>query len=213
MDLLLCAWGEVAAAACKAIQENDLLRLAEVDAALHHRFFNQLDAGDPESRHQFAVDLGDVTESAEARQIPEADAIRRYLTKWEHLGELASALGDDVKAEDAARDLLRSRQYGERLLEMVAAAGDSGIRSGDLARQLGISQSHLSNLLGEFDEAGIIDRRQFGKYVHVRLGLVGQLVAERGPRLVNPSPPRVTDDPSLWLETPAHRACYVRFGG
>lgn len=186
--------------------------MAEVDAALHHRFLNQLDAGDVESRHQFSLDLGDVTDSAEARQIPEADAIRRYLTKWEHLAELASALGDDVTAEDAARDLLRSRQHGERLLEIVAGAGDDGIRSGDLARQLGISQSQLSNLLGEFEEQSIIDRRQFGKYVHVRLGLVGQLLADRGPRLVKPRPPRVTDDPSLWRGTPANGACYVRFG-
>ncbi|MBL8177379.1 MAG: hypothetical protein JNK48_22070, partial [Bryobacterales bacterium] len=67
MDLLLSPWPDIAAAAANAIQANDIEALRAVDAAVHHRLFNQIDAGDPHTRHQFALDMGDLTESLPPR--------------------------------------------------------------------------------------------------------------------------------------------------
>lgn len=188
MDLLLSTWSEIAEAAAKALQSNDLDALQAVDAAVHHHLFAQLDAGDRNSRRQFVLDLGDLTESAPARAIPEPQGPALYLARWKHLAELANASADDVTAEEAARDFLKSRKHGDALLTCLAAAGPEGLRSGDLAQQLNLSDSHLANILSEFEDHDLIERRKAGKYVYVSVGLVGRLLQARKPMVISASP-------------------------
>jgi DNA-binding MarR family transcriptional regulator len=182
MDLLASSWDELVSAALSALAERNVQALAAVDGALHHRYFAQLDSpSDPESRQGFALDIGDVTESEPARAIAgaagEDDPVRRYLGRWQHLAELAEALSHDVTAEEAAREFLRSREHGDRLVRIVADAGAEGLKQGELAQSLGITPNHLSNLLREFEAHDLIERRKLGKHVYISLGLTGQLVA------------------------------------
>lgn len=95
--------------------------------------------------------------------------------------ELADLLGEAIRRRDRAAvpSILSSRQgHGRKVLERLASAGQPVLRS-EFRGQLGLSESHLSHLLRELEEADLIRRsRTQGREVVVELGPVGREVVE-----------------------------------
>jgi DNA-binding transcriptional ArsR family regulator len=97
---------------------------------------------------------------------------------WIALSEL---LGEAARRSDrAAVDaILRSNQgLGQRVLAMLAERGEPMPR-GEMRKQLDISESHLSHLLRDLDEADLVIRYRQGKEVVVDLGPVGREVVQK----------------------------------
>ncbi|MBI3681726.1 MAG: hypothetical protein HY235_15200 [Acidobacteria bacterium] len=181
MELLDRPWPEVASAAIRALKNNDLAALDRVDTAIRHLFLHEAGEGTEESRSAFILNLFEITSSREAKQVDEDVPARRFLTRWEHVAELTEAFRRDITAEEAARNLLRAREHGERLLQVVHSATPDGIRSTDLADELQLKTAYVSKLLREFEEYDLVERQRHGKNVWVTLGLVGRLLMERRP--------------------------------
>ncbi|MEK7409050.1 MAG: hypothetical protein AAB225_28640 [Acidobacteriota bacterium] len=184
--LLTTSWPELAAISSNALKNNDLEALRQLDAAFHHLFLNQVRRGNDASRTEFILGMIAVLESAEAREKPRATELQQLLNKWEHMNILTDAFRRDVDALERASQLIRSREHAGLLLTQVAASGQ-GIAREELGTRLGISSPHLSKLLRELEACDVIERHPAGRKVFVCLGLVGQLLVERGPGVPAPT--------------------------
>lgn len=98
---------------------------------------------------------------------------------WTALSDL---LSEAARRSDRAaiESILRSHKgLGQQLLEQLAAHGGPLLRS-EVRDRLGLSESHVSHLLRELDEADLIVRyRHEGKGVAIDLGGVGREIVER----------------------------------
>ena len=177
------SWDELKEKAREALEGKQAESLKGLDDALHMRFFNEVDHGDQKSRLAFQLGVLSLLETEEARAIPPPSEAQRVAGRWEHLDELMEVFRKPAVDLAEAGRFLKSREHGLRLLEIVAAAGSTGIASGELAERLGITRQQLSSSLADFEEMGIIERIKEGKRVFVSLGLRGQLLAgDREPR-------------------------------
>lgn len=98
---------------------------------------------------------------------------------WAALSDL---LGEAARRSDRASvdSILASlKGYGRTILEMLAERGAPVPRS-EILKRLDVSESHLSHILRDMDEADLIIRhRDQGKQIVVDLGAVGREVVER----------------------------------
>ena len=172
------SWEELNKVASDALTKRDAETLKGLDDALHFLFFNEAKNGNAESRLEFAAGLLAILESKEALAVPAAGAEQRSLMRWTHLSELMETLRKPVTDAADAERFLKSRDYGMRLLDIVARAGAAGIASGELAGQLGVAKQQLSSSLADFEEKGIIVRVKEGKNVFIVLGLRGEILAD-----------------------------------
>lgn len=133
-----------------------------------------------ESREQieteyFAVSkfLGSRTAAVVQKNQPEAFGAWTFLT---------DLLGEAAKRSDSAAVnsiLLDHQGHGKRVLEVLAEAGQAVSRSA-LRTTLNISESHLSHLLRELEEADLICRHRNGREISIELGSTGRVtVRER----------------------------------
>ena len=176
-QFLTLPWPKLAEHARSALSEGQEAAIRSLDLAFHHLFFHEITRGTPVSRGEYASEMAAVIESPEARKIPRPEAIPGILSRWDHLEFLAGSLSQDIDARAEARRIVESRDHGPRLLEVVAAAGGKGIRSGELAGELGISEQNLAALLRHFESHDIIERHREGRSVFVCLGGAGRLLA------------------------------------
>lgn len=116
--------------------------------------------------------------SAEGRELLEGSA--EVFGGLSALARLLAGAAD--RADPAAVDsILRNDEgRGQQVLELLARRGDPVPRK-KIKAELGLSESHLSHVLRELEEADLIVRYRQGrgKEVLVKLGLVGREVVER----------------------------------
>jgi DNA-binding transcriptional ArsR family regulator len=94
---------------------------------------------------------------------------------------LSALLGEAARRSDraAVESILRSHDgRGRAVLELLAERG-APVRRGELRERLGLSESHLSHVLRDLEEADLIERMQAGREVVIELGPVGRDVAQR----------------------------------
>ena len=99
---------------------------------------------------------------------------------WETLSDLLHEAGR--KSDVAAVDSILSSYAGmpRKILEMLAAVSDEQLSRSELRQQLKISESYLSHVLREMDEAALVYRdRAKRKGVVIRLGPTGRDVVMR----------------------------------
>lgn len=133
------------------------------------------------SRQQLAAEasaLYGFLESTEAAQLRATAPV--VAAQWQILAELvaAAARKSDEHALEAVFAGLEG--LGERLVELLVASGGSSSRA-RLRERLGLSESHLSHLLRDLEEADVIVRYRpnGGKEVYVALGPAGKSVASQ----------------------------------
>jgi DNA-binding MarR family transcriptional regulator len=98
---------------------------------------------------------------------------------WTALSDLLGEAGR--RSDRAAVDsiLASLKGYGRTILEMLAERGAPVPRS-EILKRLDVSESHLSHILRDMDEADLIIRyRDQGKQIVIDLGPVGREVVER----------------------------------
>lgn len=96
---------------------------------------------------------------------------------WTFLSDL---LGEAAKRSDSAAVnsiLLDHQGHGKRVLEVLAEAGQAVSRSA-LRTALNISESHLSHLLRELEEADLICRYRSGREISIELGSTGRAAVQ-----------------------------------
>jgi DNA-binding MarR family transcriptional regulator len=98
---------------------------------------------------------------------------------WAALSDL---LGEAARRSDRAAvdSILASlKGYGRTILEMLAERG-APVPRNEILKRLDVSESHLSHILRDMDEADLIIRyRDQGKQIVVDLGSVGREIVER----------------------------------
>jgi DNA-binding transcriptional ArsR family regulator len=93
---------------------------------------------------------------------------------------LAALLAEAARRSDrpAVESILRSHKgYGQTILEILAARGAPVSRS-EIRERLGLSESHLSHVLRDLDEADLIARVREGRDILLDLGPIGRDVVE-----------------------------------
>ncbi|MGH9349634.1 MAG: helix-turn-helix transcriptional regulator [Vicinamibacterales bacterium] len=113
---------------------------------------------------------------------PAGEEVRRrgpeLYAEWKALGALLAeaARRSDRPAADSI--LLSDSGRGRTVLELLAEREGAVPRS-VIRERLGLSESHLSHLLRDLEEADLIERIPAGREVRVALGRVGREVVER----------------------------------
>lgn len=156
---------------------------SDLRAILIYRALERLRSGTrAEMREEaIAVETFLASEAAAALSKEEAGA-------W---SAIAQVLIEAARRSDpeAVEMILRGHPlYGQRVLELLAANGDRPLPRTQLIEKLRISQSQLSHLLRDLEEADLIARtREGGREVMVSLGPVGREHVERNlfPNWVN----------------------------
>ena len=99
---------------------------------------------------------------------------------WETLSDLLHEAGR--KSDSAAIDSILTSYAGmpRQILEMLAGRNGEELSRSEVRQRLGISESYLSHILREMDEAGLVQRdRTKRKDVVIRLGAAGRDVIQR----------------------------------
>ncbi len=121
-----------------------------------------------------------------------------WRARWEQLIEL---LEDGQQLPSRAADLQAVAPSG-RAAEVLQALARLGgpVRRESLREAVGVSQAHLSNLLGKLERAGLVTRRKgVGREVWVLLAPRGREVLELLPeRKVPTSRPEAAEPMLLW---------------
>jgi DNA-binding MarR family transcriptional regulator len=96
---------------------------------------------------------------------------------WTTLGRLLAEAAEK-RDEGAIQTVLRSHKgKGRQVLEILARRGQPTPR-GEILRELGIEESHLSHLLYDLEQADLIRRSREGREVMVALDWAGRDVVE-----------------------------------
>lgn len=170
-------WAELIDLALKALKKGSIVALRALDSVFHQRFLHEGRAGNDSSRHEFALSMAEIVESAEAREKPRPSQVQQLLARWDHTAELIGAMKTDVDAVKRASELIRGRKHPCQIVVELAHR-PQGIKAGMLAKQLGISAQHFSKIARELQHFDIIERRRAGKHVYVSLGLIGQQLVD-----------------------------------
>lgn len=103
-----------------------------------------------------------------------------YFGRWAGIAELLSEAAQRVDAAAVSSILLAHKGYGQKILEILAAATTSLPRS-QIRKHLEISESHLSHILSDLDEASLIVRRRLdnSREVTIDLGPLGREIVDR----------------------------------
>lgn len=178
-DLYTASWKSLSEIAEKALRTVDLEVLRALDDVFHHLFFHEARRGDESTRSDFIAGILTILESEAMRKPLLSPEAQRLRTRWEHLDELMDAFRRAIDPVVEAERLVRSSKLGERLLQVVKAAGGAGVIGMDLAAGLHTSPQNLAKLLVRFERKDIIERHSAGRNVRICLGLVGELVHDR----------------------------------
>jgi DNA-binding transcriptional ArsR family regulator len=100
--------------------------------------------------------------------------LQRCVARFEYLMELAGERARMQTSEETLHQIVESRERGRELIEVLGSAPMQGMIASELATKLGISPANLSPLIRLFNIHGIIDKKQMGKNVFLRLTVQGQ---------------------------------------
>lgn len=156
---------------------------SDLRAILIYRTLERLRTGTRAEMHDESIAIETFLASEAGAGLPKEEA-----GAWSALSDvlLEAARRSDPEAVEM---ILRSHPlYGQRVLELLAENGDRALPRTQLIEKLRISQSQLSHLLRDLEEADLIARtRDGGREVMVSLGPVGREHVERHlfPRWVN----------------------------
>jgi DNA-binding MarR family transcriptional regulator len=94
---------------------------------------------------------------------------------------VSALLGEAARRSDRAaiESILRSHDgHGRAVLELLAERAEP-VRRADVRERLQLSESHMSHVLRDLEEADLIERRPSGREVALALGPVGREVVAR----------------------------------
>ena len=185
----------------KAIIPQDLTGLGDADFETEIRPLLEILAADPQPRPARRVravlldrTLTRLRAASRSEIADEAYALHRFLDS--EAGETLARTGPELfgglsaiarllsaaadRADPAAvESILRNHKgRGQQVLEVLAGRGEP-IPRAVLRRRLGMSESHLSHVLRELEEADLVVRYPSGKEVMVDLAATGREVVER----------------------------------
>src|SRR4051794_21515697 len=95
-----------------------------------------------------------------------------YFARLATIADMLTTAGQRTDVTFVGAVLASHRKYATVILEALAEAGDDGIPRRDLLTRLGVSESHLSHILGDLAKADIVvvTRNRGLKEVRVLLG-------------------------------------------
>ena len=113
---------------------------------------------------------------------PEGESVRQQHSdlhsRWTSLNDLLAEAGRRSDEPAVESILLSDKGRGRTVLDMLAASSDPLARSA-IRDRLGVSESNLSHLLRDLEEAELIERTAVGREVRVGLGPVGRELVGR----------------------------------
>lgn len=171
---------ELIAAAIASLTAQDADEINRIDTELHAAFYAALRSGDA-PREAFIDHMARITDAREVRPIArDASPALKALISWRQMMRVIQGVRAGMDPAKRARVFLDSRKGAEQMLELIAKAGPSGIRAGELEKALGWPKSNVSRTGSEMEDLGLVMRERVGQAVMYFLGLVGSAVHEGG---------------------------------
>lgn len=161
------------------IKKGETGNLHDIDIMLIDRYIDYLRYGMKDDLNSFLYAILSLVDSSAGDKLKESEDGKRYFYRWEHFEDLCTTAIENYDPVFTAR-LVSSRKHGRELIELLSAHRD-GIRHNSLAKMLGMTEQHLSKLLREFEEHGLVVRERKNKVSMIRLGFAGRAyMAEKG---------------------------------
>jgi hypothetical protein len=167
---------EFSALLYQAAAGQDVKLIEAVDALILYRTLERLRKSSRDEILQESLNLNEFLTSGEGKTFQS-----NYSEKHARWSALADLISQAARRSDAAaaHSILSSHPtYGKKLLEILAA-NHQPVPRVSLVRDLEISESQLSHLLRDLEEADIVVRFKQGREVMVDLGTVGTEIVER----------------------------------
>jgi DNA-binding transcriptional ArsR family regulator len=171
---------EIAALSSTELSTHFRQALAQQNVALALDLFTQVESrfqsysASKEGSQQFVDEFLALSGSGEVRTLHIDDRLEQCVARFEYLMELAGERARTQSSEETLHQIVESRERGRELIEVLGSAPMQGMIASELATKLGISPANLSPLIRLFNIHGIIDKKQMGKNVFLRLTVQGQ---------------------------------------
>jgi DNA-binding transcriptional ArsR family regulator len=171
---------EIAALSSTELSTHFRQALAQQNVALALDLFTQVESrfqsysASKEGSQQFVDEFLALDGSSEVRALHIDNRLQRCVARFEYLMELAGERARMQTSEETLHQIVESRERGRELIEVLGSAPMQGMIASELATKLGISPANLSPLIRLFNIHGIIDKKQMGKNVFLRLTAQGQ---------------------------------------
>jgi DNA-binding transcriptional ArsR family regulator len=171
---------EIAALSSTELSTHFRQALAQQNVALALDLFTQVESrfqsysASKEGSQQFVDEFLALDGSSEVRALHIDNRLQRCVARFEYLMELAGERARMQTSEETLHQIVESRERGRELIEVLGSAPMQGMIASELATKLGISPANLSPLIRLFNIHGIIDKKQMGKNVFLRLTVQGQ---------------------------------------
>jgi DNA-binding HxlR family transcriptional regulator len=170
---------ELLSMAADFIKKGENRNLRDIDIMLIDRYIDYLRYGMKDDLNSFLYAILSLVDSSTGEKLKESEDGKRYFYRWEHFEDLCTTAIENYDPVFTAR-LVSSRKHGRELIEILSAHRD-GIRHNSLSKMLGMTEQHLSKLLREFEEDGLVIRERKNKVSMIRLGFAGRAyMAEKG---------------------------------
>jgi DNA-binding MarR family transcriptional regulator len=161
----------------QALSRHDVALVLDIFTQVESRFQKYITS--KEGSQKFVDEFLALCGSAEVKGLHVENQLQQCITRLEYLLELAGELARAQTSEETLLQIVESRERGPELIEVLGHAPMQGMIASELAEKLGISQPNLSPLIRLFSVEGIIDKRQIGKNVFLRLTGQGRGVLQR----------------------------------